>query len=266
MNKTLKLLLVAFTLASTYTVVNAADAPASEEKEVTSVELKYITGEDVISVLKSLIDESVAITHTNNLLIIKGTESKTKTLLHIVRKIDTPPSPLTIEFIASSRKIDFNQAANTFQAGKSFDNTSQSMAITERQWVSLNTGLSVPITERQQYADGTETQSFKFKKVSQNYILKVHEFSDWSVVQVGLNVSTPSDDIAGAIQHTELDTTIVGKTGEWLEVASSKQITQSDNSKTYTTKRPDKKLIFLYVKVNKPETKIKIDTQPEVTE
>ncbi|MCW8899240.1 MAG: hypothetical protein OQK75_04345 [Gammaproteobacteria bacterium] len=264
MSKTLNLIIFAFTFVLSHTMVSAADIPDSEEKEVTSVELKYITGEDVISVLRSLIDESISISHTNNLLIIKGTENKTKTLLHIVKKIDTPPSPLTIEFIASSRNIDFNQAENTYQSGKSFNNTSQSMSITERQWVSLNTGISIPLAERKRYADGTETQSFTYKKVSQNYIFKVHEFSDWSVIQVGLNISTPSDDIAGAIQHTELDTTIVGKTGEWLEVASSKKITQSDDSKTYSTKKDNKKLIYLYVKVNKPETKL--DTQPEVTE
>jgi len=60
----------------------------------------------------------------------------------------------------------------------------------------------------------------------------VHEFSGWSVVQVGINVSTPSDDIAGAIEHTKLDTTIVGKTNEWLEVASSKKVSEPKNSQT----------------------------------
>lgn len=243
-------------------LVNAESTQPSEEQEVTTVTLKYIAGEDVLSVLSSLIDKSVAITHDKNLLIIKGSESKTKTILHIIGEIDKPPSPLTIEFIASNRKIDFKQDTNTFVAGKNTSNTSQSMSITERQWVSLNTGLSIPIAERKRYPDGTETQSYTFKKVSQNYIFKVHEFSGWSVIQVGLNVSTPSDDIAGAIKHTKLDTTIVGKTDEWLEVASSKKITQDENTKTYSSSKPDQKHIFLYVKVIKPEEKIA--PKPEV--
>ena len=254
MRKILKTLLLTLTLLSMNTAVQAVDGALSNEKEVTTVELKYITGEDVLSVLRSLIDESVAITFANNLLVINGTATKTKNILHIIKKIDTPPSQLAIEFIASNRQIDFKQSANTYQAGeKNINNTSQSMSITERQWVSLNTGISIPIAERKRYADGTETQSFKYQKVSKNYIFKVHEFSDWSVVQVGLNVSSPSDDIAGAIEHTQLDTTIVGKTGEWLEVASSKKISESKNSQTYSTNKPNQKLIFLYVKVNKPE-------------
>ena len=243
-------------------IVNAETTQSSDELEVTTVTLKYITGEDVISVLSSLIDKSVAITHDKNLLIIKGSEKKTKTILHIIGEIDKPPSPLTIEFIASNRKIDFNHDANTFVAGKNISNTSQSMSITERQWVSLNTGLSIPIAERKRYPDGTETRSYTFKKVSQNYIFKVHEFSGWSVIQVGLNVSTPSDDIAGAIKHTKLDTTIVGKTGEWLEVASSKKVSQDDNAISYSTSKPDQKHIFLYVKVIKPEETI--PPKPEV--
>lgn len=232
----------------------AANQAAATEQEVITKELKYVTGEDVLSVLSSLIDSSVSVSNNDNLLIIKGPENKTKTLLHIIKKIDTPPTPLTIEFIASNREIDFKSDSNTLQAGKSLKQTSQSMSITERQWVSLNTGISIPVAERTRYADGTETQSFRFKKVSKNYIFKVHEFSGWSVVQVGLNVSTPSEDIAGAIEHTKLDTTIVGKTGEWLEVASGKKIKTDDNATTYSTATPDQKLIFLYVKVVKPET------------
>ena len=256
MIKSFYILLLTLSLIVAYAPVNA------EEKEVTTVTLKYITGEDVLSVLNSLVDESVSLSFSNNLLVINGTANKTKSLLPIIKEIDTPPSSLKIEFIASNRKIDFKQSANTYQSGKNTNNTSQSMSITERQWVSLNTGLSIPIAERKRYADGTETQSFTYKKVSKNYIFKVHEFGGWSVVQVGLNVSTPSDDIAGAIEHTKLDTTIIGKTDEWLEVASSKKIQEKNNSKTYSTSRPNKKHIFLYVKIKKPE--VKIETKPEV--
>lgn len=264
MNHTIKSLLLALVLLFTHTVANAANPATDLEQEVTTVELKYITGEDVLSVLSSLIDASVSVSHKDNLLIIKGAGNKTKTLLHIIKKIDSPPSSLTIEFIASNRKIDFKKSSDTLQAGKNIKQTSQSMTITERQWVSLNTGISIPIAERRRYADGTETQSFKFKKVSKNYIFKVHEFSGWSVVQVGLNVSAPSDDIAGAIEHTRLDTTIVGKTGEWLEVASSRKISSDENVKTYSTNKPNKQLIFLYVKVIKPE--IQVNPNPEVSE
>lgn len=263
MSHTLKLLFV-LTLLLPHSIVSAENPVATGEQEVTTVELKHITGKDVLSVLNSLIDESMSVSNKDNLLIIKGSSNKTKSLLHIINKIDTPPSPLTIEFIASNRKVDFNKSSNTLQAGRNVKQTSQSMTITERQWVSLNTGISIPIAERRRYADGTETQSFRYKKVSKNYIFKVHEFSNWSVIQVGLNVSTPSNDIAGAIEHTKLDTTIVGKTGEWLEVASSKKINPGNAAKSYSTNRPDKKLIFLYVKVIKPE--IKTNPNPEVSE
>lgn len=257
MIKLIHILLLTLSLIIAYTPAHA------EEKEVTTVTLKYIVGEDVLSVLNSLIDDSVSLSFSNNLLVINGTANKTKSILHIIKEIDTPPSTLKIEFIASNRKIDFKQTANTYQSGKNVSNTSQSMSITERQWVSLNTGLSVPIAQRKRYADGTESQSFKYKKISKNYIFKVHEFGGWSVVQVGLNVSTPSSDIAGAIEHTKLDTTIIGKTDEWLEVASSKEISKKDNSKTYSTNtRPSKKHIFLYVKIKKPEAKV--EQQPKV--
>lgn len=200
---------------------------------------------------------------------INGTAEKTKNILHIISEIDTPATQLTIEFIASNKKVDFKNSSNTYKSSKNRNNTSQSMAITERQWVTLNTGLSIPVAERKRYADGTETQSFKYKKISKQYVFKVHEFSGWSVIQVGLNVSSLSDDVAGAIEHTKLDTTIIGKTGEWLEVAASKPVSETDNSKTYSASSSNKKHIHLYVKVkeaeHKADTIIKSDTKTEKT-
>lgn len=221
------------------------------KRETKSIDLKYITGNDVISVLETLIDDSVSVSEKDNVLLLNGTSQKIKNILPIIEQIDSPPTPLTIEFIASNRKVDFNLSSNSYQ---SRSNTSQSMAITERQWVTLNTGLSIPIAERRRSADGTETQSFKYKNINKSYIFKVHEFSGWSIIQVGVNSSSLSDDIAGAIQHTKLDTTIVGKTGEWLEVASSNKISENKNSQTYSTNRENKSHIFLYIKVIKPKS------------
>ena len=91
-------------------------------------------------------------------------------------------------------------------------------------------------------------------------MFKVHEFSGWSVVQVGVNAEYLSDDIAGAIEHTKLDTTIIGKTGEWIEVASRKPIVNDKNSTVYSTQRKQTNHIFLYIKVIKSEKQIETDT------
>lgn len=250
--------LLLFTVSFFYNSVNAEEKN-TEEKHITTINLKYITGKDIISVLKSLVDESVSISEKNNVLIISGSDKKTKNILPIISKIDTPPAALTIEFIASNRKVNFKTSSNTYQTNK--NKTTQSMAIIERQWVTLNTGLSIPIFERKRYADGTEIQSYKYKKISKSYVFKVHEFSGWSVIQVGLNVSSLSNDVAGAIEHTNLDTTIIGKTGEWLEVAASKRISEDKSSKIYSTNKPNKNQIYLYVKVIKP----KIETESKNT-
>lgn len=217
--------------------------------ESVTTELKFTHGDDVVSVLESLIDESVSVSVKDNILIINGEPDKVKKLVEIVKQIDTPPAPLTIEFIASNHKIDFGQKDKVYQSSKSSNNVSQSMSITERQWVTLNTGLSIPIAERTKYADGTETQSFRYEKISKSYIFKVHEFSGWSVIQVGMNASSLDSTIAGAIQNTHLDTTIVGKTGEWLEVASTKKVFQDENTREFTTRPKEKNYIHLYVKV-----------------
>ena len=256
-----------YSLLFTFVLFLSMFSVQAEENELTSINLKHIAGTDVTSVLKTLVDKSVLISEKNGILLINGTAEKTKNILHIISEIDTPAVPLTIEFIASNRKVDFKNSSNTYRSSKNKNKTSQSMSITERQWVTLNTGLSIPIAERKRYADGTETQSFTYKKVSKQYVFKVHEFSGWSVIQVGLNTSSLSDDVAGAIQHTKLDTTIIGKTGEWLEVAASKPISDNDNSKVYSTASSNNNYIHLYVKVketmNKPDVIIKMNPETE---
>lgn len=220
-----------------YIHVNAEEVYDDKGKKLTSITLKFITGGDVISVLKSLIDKSVSISEKNNVLQIAGSDKKTKNILHIVKQIDTPATPLTIEFIASSRKIDFKY---TYQ---SKNTSSQSMSITERQWVTLKTGLSIPVSERKRSADGTETQSFRFKKINKSYVFKIHEFSSWTVIQMGTDDSQTNGNITEVIEYTKLDTTIVGKTGEWLQVSSG------------TRKPEDKHPIYLYVRVKESEIK-----------
>lgn len=237
--------------------VNAEEIKTVEKEQVT-INLKHISADDVVSVLNTLIDKSISISKENNTLLITGSADKTKNILPIIDKIDTPAEAFTIEFIASSRKVDFNKSSNTYESSKNINNTSQSISIIERQWVTLNTGLSIPIAERKKLPDGTETQSFRYKKISKSYLFKVHEFSGWSVIQVGVNDQSLSDDIADAIEHTQLDTTIVGKTGEWLEIASRKPISNNDNANIYTTNERTSNLIYLYVKVVKLETQIEI--------
>lgn len=216
----------------------SAEENSTEEAQVISINLKHITGNDIVSVLNSLIDKSVLVHEENNVLHIKGKPSKTKNILQIIKQIDNPSSPLKIEFIASNRKLDFNNQNEAQQSS----NTSQSMLITERQWVTLNAGLSIPITERKRNPDGTETQSYKFKKINKSYVFKVHEFSNWSVIQVGQNNATSDNNVAEEIRNTELDTTIVGKTEEWLEVANKNDsINNSVNQ------------LYLYVKVKKSD-------------
>lgn len=229
----------------------ALNAEESELSEQTTVELKHIAGDSVVSVLKSLVDDSLSISQKDKTLFISGSKQKTKSILPIIQQIDSPPTPLVIEFIASNRKINFNKTGTNYQ---SRSHTTQSMSIIERQWVTLNTGLSIPIAQRKRAADGTETQSFRYKKISKSYVFKVHEFSGWSIIQIGVDASELEGGPTGPIEHTQLNTTIVGKTGDWLEIVSTSKVNSNSNSKTYSTNRPNPKYIHLYVKVKKNKT------------
>ena len=221
----------------------------AKQEQFTTVQLKYIDVAEAVSVLKPLTEQTLSTNMSNNTLIIKGSKKKTRNIVKLIKKLDTPTIPLTLEFIASKRKLNFKESKNIYELNR--NNTSQSMSIIERQWVTLNTGLSIPIRERTRSADGSVTESMRYKKIDKKYLFKVHEFNDEVIVQVGVNSSSLSNNIADAIEHTQLDTSITGKTGEWLEVSSRKKIKRFPNEIIYSTNKTNKNYIHLYIKISK---------------
>ncbi len=221
---------------------------AAEEEISTTLELKHVSGKDVVSLLNTLMDDAVSIQPNQNELILDGVKSKVDVISEIIRKIDSPPVKLNIDFIASGRRLQLNTEKNSSTHTRRHYKSMQTMSVIERQWVKINTGLSVPLTQRIRNPDGTERQSFHFVRVKKSYLFRVHEFSGWSVVQVGV---TRSKDIQQAIANTALDTTIIGKTGEWLEVPASSSVSKSRHETQYQTRRSTAAPIWLYLRVHK---------------
>ena len=228
---------------------------AEEENVSLTMDLQYVSPDDVLSLMETLVDESVLLQNNNNELILEGKKNKVEIIQEIIRQIDSAASVFDVEFTVSSHRLNIDKIENTLAMSKHI--ASRKMTVTERQWIKINTGLSVPVAKRIRYADGTERQSFRFVKVKKTYILKMHEFSGWSVIQIG--VSPRDEDIKQAIADTKLDTTIVGKTGEWIEVAASKSDDRNnkDNYPIY---------LYLKIKLKKPADKsAATGNKPEVT-
>jgi len=221
----------------------------AKQEQFTTVQLKHIDVTEAVSVLKPLTEHTISANTNNNTLIIKGAKKKTKNIVKLIQKLDTPTIPLTLEFISSKRKLNFKESKNIYELNR--NNASQSMSIIERQWVTLNTGVSIPVRERTRSADGSVTESVRYKKIGKNYLFKIHEFNGKAIIQVGVDSSSLSNNIAGAIDHIKLDTTIIGKTGEWLEVSSGQQIKRYPNEIVYSTNKINKNNIHLYIKITK---------------
>ena len=236
-------------LIVTFVLLLSSTNALAKQEQFTTVQLKHIDVTEAVSILKSLTEHALSASTNNNTLIIKGAKKKTKDIVKLIQKLDTASIPLTLEFIASKKKLNFKESKNIYELNR--NNVSQSMSIIERQWVTLNTGTSIPIRERTRSVDGSVTESIRYKKIGQNYLFKVHEFDGQAIIQVGVNSSSLSNNIADAIEHTKLDTTIVGKTGEWLEVSSGQQIKHFPDEIVYSTNKTNKNHIHLYIKIKK---------------
>lgn len=166
-----------FTLFLMLNVVNAH----AKQEQFTTIQLKYITTEDAISVLRPLTDKKLSADQKNNILIIKESANKSKNIINLLKNIDTPAIPLTLEFIATNEKINFKNTKYTYNLNRAENSSSQTLAITERQWVNLNTGVSIPIAERTRSSDGSVSETIRYKDVKERYLFKVHEFNGKSI-------------------------------------------------------------------------------------
>lgn len=231
-----------------FLLLNTINIQAKQE-HFTTVKLNHMNAKEAALILKPLTDKAISINTNNNSIIIKGRKSKIKSIIQLIKKIDTPALPLTLEFIVSKQKINFKQSKNTYELNR--NSSSQSMSIIARQWVNLNTGISIPITERTYSANGAVSESIRYKKIAKNYLFKVYEFNGQSIIQVVVNSSSLNSNTAGAIEQIKINTTIIGKTGEWLEVSSSREIKKFGNDHVYGTNNSNKKHIHLYIKITK---------------
>lgn len=219
----------------------------AEAESTLTIDLKYVTSDEVITVIKQQNQKPVAITGKNSKVFLTGPATHVNQLKQIVDEIDQPPVNLSLSFISTTQALSKNN--NHYHIGKNIEKTAQTISVQEGQWANVTTGFSIPVVSRTRNADGSESQSLKYKKILQKYHFRVMEYNGNVSVQVDVN-RDKMNSTSGEIKHQAITTRLYGKLSQWIKVSAEEKIA-GDNSVSYSTHSRTKNPVQLYIKIDK---------------
>jgi len=139
---------------------------------------------------------------------------------------------------------------STTQRNKPVQHTIRS---SEGQWAKIRTGQSVPVVTRQQNPDGTVTQTVKYHGATSGFsVLPRLQPNNRVLLYIRPTRTNVSRDGGGAFDVQSIETTVQGKLGEWVELGSANELSQSQsrtNTRTTQSNRTRQDTVFVKIDI-----------------
>jgi type II secretory pathway component GspD/PulD (secretin) len=244
------------------------------------IELKARTANEVIPIVKPLLQPNGAVTGMNNQLIIRATPEQTAQVKKILKRIDRPARKLII-YVRHGATYDLDRDGvsadinaklgkhSNITMGREFDpgsarirvrssstnsqlDATQHIQGLEGKPAFIATGKSVPIHEQTTIISGNSLQqqnSVRYRDVTTGFYVTPYLNGNQVTISVSPHMERQGT-IHGTYDIAEADTTVRGKIGEWITiggVASSLDRNRSDILRKSQTKVHDQHSIQLLV-------------------
>lgn len=222
---------------------------AAETMQTTTLQLNYRQAENVIPLLEPFIHPKGAITGQDFTLIIKTTARNLNDLRQLLAEIDIAQRDVMISVAIGPTAPDNKDKATEYSTNHPGQHTEVSqLRVSEGQWATINTGISIPVTNRIRNPDGTETESIAYKTVSGGYRVLPRIQYDRVTIFVQPRFNKLSKDKHPKIESRSLETTVSGKRGAWILLAgkpqsSNKDTTHSTQARSFATQN-------IYIKID----------------
>jgi hypothetical protein len=243
-------------------------AAQAQQTVLEVITLKYRNADQVIPVLRPLLDPRGTITGTNNRLILRTTPANLAELKQVLDVIDARPRQLMISVrqdadldrtrrggqISGSVEIGDNARVSvpgrprpggaTVQGGgaraqvysseaQRTDRVSQTVQVLEGNAAFIRVGQSVPVRTQQAIVGpggATTVQSTEFRDVDTGFYVVPRVSGD----RVTLEISSANDRVinpaTGASSIQRVQTVVTGRLGDWIELGGTSETRAQDES------------------------------------
>jgi len=220
----------------------AIPAAWGEESAIQVVPLQHRTVEEVLPVLRPLLDKDGALSGMNGQLIIRTTPENMQQLRAVLRSIDTAPRRLKITVSQGQESDDERSGAEvsgTIGAGggvraRVYSSRSaaqredtQTIQVLEGRPALIGIGQSLPLTERRVVRDGVTTrveESTVQRDVSTGFYVLPRLAGGRVTLEISPQRESLSRERGGEevrIDVQRLQTSVSGRLGEWMDIGAA---------------------------------------------
>ena len=251
--------LIFFFLFSTYSVISSAN-------ELEIVNLNFRPASQIIPLVKPLLDKNGTISGEKYVLFIKTSRNNFNQIMEAVKILDAELRQLRISIMQESattmKQFGFNASHKNKTTRAKILSTNrvnknarqQTIQVTEGQWATLQTGISVPSISRTKNSDGTVTESVKYQSIITRIKIRPVINADKVVIKIKSSTGLKSTTNTGAGQaHAShgLNTQVTGYIGEWIALGGIRSADNNSGSGfIFSTHRNSESMRQIFIKVN----------------
>lgn len=213
--------------------------------EVRTFDLQHRSAEELIPVLRPMLDSDGAISGTGYTLIIRSSTENLKQLEPIIQRVDQATQMLLISVDQDAGKeqssggvsvrgispeshpqvrIYSTQRQGTTSGG-------QQLQVLEGHWATIRAGQAIPqVIRRYQQTPGgmSVEQGVQYRDVDTGFEVRPTLRGDVVTLEVRPFRATPSEQGGGVIEQQMITTTVSGKLGEWIDLGGASEQQHSD--------------------------------------
>ena len=236
----------------------AVSIKSSYANELEIISLNNRPASDLIPIIKPLLDKNGSISGENYTLFIRTSNKNLKQIKNIIDKLDADYRLLTINILQESaetmKRYGYKLTAKQNTTTSKTYTTShlkhhpniQTLQVTEGQWATLQTGISIPTINRTTNTDGTVTESLQYQTVFTR--LKIQPVLTGEKIRIQLQSITGKEKNLSTRQP--INTTIKGRLNKWIALGGIQQsVTPANTSYVFTTQRHTSTTKQLFVKI-----------------
>lgn len=257
----------------------ASAAPA--QTELKSFQLQNRNAEEMISILRPMLDPRGGISGTGYTLIVRSTPENLREIEQLVRELDAALRNLTItvrrgelgeqerrgieargEIGGDGGKVAIGDGGTPrvriYSTERRNDGSGdQRLRVLEGQWARIQSGQEMPVPQRSvtQSGGGVVVQeSIEYKDVSSGFEVRPRLSGDRVTVDVRPFRARPAATGGGAIETSSLITSVSGRIGEWIELGGVVEERQgSGRGITHSTQERDVQRMRTYIRIDTVE-------------
>jgi len=207
--------------------------------ELRTWDLQHRSASEMIPMLRPMLEDGGAISGSGYTLIVRSSKENLAQIDTLVRQLDREPRMLLISVVQSNEREQEKSGASLSGSSseglrlraygdqrQEQDDGNQQVSVLEGQWAVIRTGQAVPqvVQQTHQTPTGTTvTRSIEYRDVDSGFEVRPTLVGKQVRVEIRPFRANLSSDSSGAIEQRTLNTTVVGKPGEWLELGGVSQ-------------------------------------------